>query len=48
MTESRKLDPFGEIERTQEALRESIEASQKLIEQSQELLARAKREKPDT
>jgi hypothetical protein len=42
MPKRSKRDPLLEIEKTQEALRENIEESKRLIEKSQELVEKAK------
>jgi len=47
MPKSKKPDPFAEIEKAQEQLRENIEESKLLVEKTQELLKKAKEQSPD-
>ncbi|MEP7008211.1 MAG: hypothetical protein ABI810_19690 [Sphingomonas bacterium] len=47
MPKSRKLDPLAEIEKAQEQLRENIEESKLLVEQTQRLLERVKDQSSD-
>jgi hypothetical protein len=42
MPKRSKRDPLLEIEKTQEALRDNIEESKRLIQKSQQLLEKAK------
>jgi hypothetical protein len=45
MPKKPKTDPLAEIERTQEQLRENIEESIQLVEKTQALITKAKKNK---
>lgn len=47
MPKSKKPDPLAEIEKAQEQLRENIEESKVLVEQTQRLLEKVKEQSAD-